>query len=87
MKTYSIKNLTEEQLRLVLESLLVASTAQVNASWYAEDYEKMFNLASDIRKDNSNILLENTFILKDDLADGFSEKLLDYFPEIEVTPF
>ena len=83
MKTYSIDNLTEEQLRLITETLLFSSTVDVNANWYYENYEEMFKLALNVRKKYPNILLKNTYIIKEEYEDEFSEKLLDYFPEIE----
>ena len=43
----------------------------------------MFKTALDIRKKYPNILLKNTYIIKEEYEDEFSEKLLDYFPEIE----
>ena len=52
MKTCSIDNLTEEQLRLITETLLFSSTVDVNANWYYENYEQMFKTALDIRKNS-----------------------------------
>jgi hypothetical protein len=83
MKTYSIDNLTEEQLRLITETLLFASSVDVNANWYYENYQNMFDMALSIRKKYPNILLKNTFIIKEQYEDEFSERLVNYFPEIE----
>jgi RecB family endonuclease NucS len=83
MKTYSIDNLTEEQLRLITETLLFASSVDVNANWYFENYQNMFDMALSIRKKYPNVLLKNTYIIKEDYEDEFSEKLTNYFPEIE----
>jgi hypothetical protein len=83
MKTYSIDNLTEQQLRLITETLLFASSVDINANWYYEDYNDMFNLALDIRKKYPTILLENAYIIKEEYEDEFSEKLTNYFPELE----
>lgn len=83
MKNYSIENLTEEQLRLITETLLFASSVDVNANWYYEDYNNMFDLALNIRKKYPTVLLKNAYILKEEYEDEFSEKLTNYFPEIE----
>jgi 4-diphosphocytidyl-2C-methyl-D-erythritol kinase len=83
MKTYSIDNLTEEQLRLITETLLFASSVDVNANWYYENYQNMFDMALSIRKKYPNILLKNTFIIKEQYENEFSERLVNYFPEIE----
>lgn len=83
MKTYSIDNLTEDQLRLITETLLFASSVDVNANWYFENYQNMFDMALNIRKKYPHVLLKNTFIIKEEYEDEFSEKLTDYFPEIE----
>jgi len=83
MKTYSIDNLTEEQLRLITETLLFASSVDVNANWYFDDYQNMFDMALNIRKKHPNILLKNAYVIKEEYEDEFSEKLTDYFPEIE----
>ncbi len=83
MKTYSINNLTEDQLRLVTEALLFASSVDVNTNWYFENYKNMFDMALDIRKKYPNVLLKNAYIIKEEYEDEFSEKLTDYFPELE----
>ena len=83
MKTYSIDNLSEEQLRLITETLLFASSVDVNANWYFENYQNMFDMALSIRKKYPNVLLKNTYIIKEEYEDEFSEKLTNYFPEIE----
>ena len=83
MKTYSIDNLSEEQLRLITETLLFASTVDINANWYSDNYQNMFDLALNIRKKYPDVLLKNTYIIKEQYEDEFSEKLMDYFPEIE----
>lgn len=83
MKTYSIDDLSEEQLRLITETLLFASSVDVNANWYFENYRNMFDMALSIRKKYPNVLLKNTYIIKEEYEDEFSEKLTNYFPEIE----
>jgi len=84
MKTYSIDNLTEEQIQLITESLLLSSTSDINANWYKENLEELTKLALQIRKTYPSILLKNVFILKDlPFEDPLTENLLEYFPEIE----
>jgi len=85
MKTYSINNLTEDQLRLITETLLFSSIVDVNANWYKEDYEAMFDIAKNIRTENPTITLKNTYIIKEKFEDPFSTKILGFFPEIEQT--
>lgn len=83
-KKYSIDNLTEEQLRLITETLLYASTVEVHTKWYYKNYKTMFDLALDIRKKNPEVLLKNTFIMKENFEDEFSKEISNYFPELEL---
>lgn len=83
MKTYSINNLSEDQLRLIIESLLFSSSVSVNGNWYKEESEECVNLAYSLRKENNNVLLKNVFILKEkEYYDEHADEIIKYFPEI-----
>lgn len=83
MKTYSIENLTEEQYRLILESILFSASTSVNSRWYMDNETALMDIGLSLRKKNPNVLTKNIFILKDEeYHDVFSKKIVDFFPEI-----
>jgi hypothetical protein len=83
MKTYSIENLTEEQYRLILESILFSASTSVNARWYMDAETTLMDIGLSLRKKNPNVLTKNVYILKDEeYHDVFSKKIIDFFPEI-----
>ena len=86
MKTYSVENLSENELRLLTESLLFSASTSVNAKWYSEDDEELMDLAIKLRKNHPEVLMKNIFILEEKTYhDKFSKKIIDFFPEIEDT--
>jgi hypothetical protein len=86
MKNYSVENLTEDQLRLVVEALLFSASTSVNARWYSEEDESLMKLALDLRKKYPEVLMKNIFILKEkEYHDQFAGDIVDYFPEIVET--
>ncbi|NBO36293.1 hypothetical protein EBU91_01970 [bacterium] len=83
MKTYSIKNLTEDQYRLILESLLFSTSTSVNAKWYNEDTDVLMECLLKMRKSNPEILLKNVSIFKEkSYEDSYAKKIVDFFPEV-----
>jgi hypothetical protein len=83
MKTYSIENLTEEQYRLILESILFSASTSVNSRWYMDNETVLMDIGLSLRKKNPNVLTKNIYILKDEeYHDVFSKKIIDFFPEI-----
>ena len=88
MKNYSIENLSEDQLRLVIESLLFSASTSVNARWYSEEDESLMSMALELRKKYPEVLMKNVFVLEEkEYHDEFSGKVVEYFPEIvENTP-
>ena len=88
MKNYSIENLSEDQLRLVIESLLFSASTSVNARWYSEEDESLMSMALDLRKKYPEVLMKNVFVLEEkEYHDEFSEKVVEYFPEIVENTF
>lgn len=86
MKTYSIDNLTEDQFRLITEALLFSASTSVNAKWYSEDSEVLFNTVLSLREKHPEVLTKNVHILEDeDFYDEYAEKILSYFPELLET--
>ena len=83
MEAYSIENLTKEQYKLILESVLFSGSTSVNARWYIDNVSDLVDIGVFLRKKHPNILTENIFLLKDkEYHDKFSEKIIDFFPEI-----
>jgi len=83
MEAYSIENLTKEQYKLILESVLFSGSTSVNARWYIDNASDLVDIGVLLRKKHPNILTENIFLLNDkEYHDEFSEKIIDFFPEI-----
>jgi hypothetical protein len=83
MKKYSIDNLTEDQYRLILEALLFSASTSVNAEWYSEETDILFDCALKLRKENSKITSKGVTIFKEKkYEDSYAKKILDFFPEI-----
>jgi hypothetical protein len=83
MKKYSIENLTENQYRLILESLLFSASTTVNAQWYSEETDELFDCALKLRKENPEIISKGVTIFKEkEYQDSYAKKILDFFPEI-----
>jgi hypothetical protein len=83
MKSYNINNLTEEQLRLIIEALLFSSSTTVNARWYSEEDEALKNMALNLRKEFPEVLTKNILIIEEkEYYDEFAPEIIDLFPEI-----
>lgn len=83
MKKYSIDNLTEDQYRLILEALLFSASTSVNAEWYLEETNTLFDCALKLRKENPKITSKGVTIFKEKkYEDSYAEKILNFFPEI-----
>lgn len=88
MKTYCIDNLTEEQYRLIMESVLFSASTSINARWYMDNEEELMKIGLNLRKNNPNVLTENIFFIKEEkYHDSFTKKIVDYFPEILETVY
>lgn len=76
---------SDQEIQLILESLLFSSNVDICSNFYKEDNEKMIELAKKIRKQFS-VPLENVFINEFEGV-GFlqpeTRELLKYFPELE----
>jgi hypothetical protein len=83
MKSYNINNLTEEQLRLIIEALLFSASTTVNARWYSEEDESLKNMALNLRKEFPEVLTKNISIIEEEeYYDEFAPEIIDLFPEI-----
>jgi hypothetical protein len=82
-------NLTKEQLKIVLESLLFHSSVDINSRWCKDECDLSYDLAKNIRQKHPKILTENVYIFKEDsLHDDISKKIVDLFPEtLENIPY
>ena len=80
-------NLTVEEYKLILESLLFACSVDVSAKWYEEDIEKFKSLCFRLRKIHPKILTENSKVVINEKSnlefyDDHTDEILQYFPEI-----
>jgi len=83
MKSYNINNLTEEQLRLIIEALLFSASTTVNARWYSEEDEALKNMALNLRKEFPEVLTKNISIIEEEeYYDEFAPEIIDLFPEL-----
>jgi len=86
MKTYSIDNLTEDQYRLITESLLFSASTSVNAKWYSEETELLYDTALSLRAKHPEILTKNIHIIEEEeYYDEYAGNIINYFPEILET--
>jgi hypothetical protein len=81
-KVYNLNNLTQNQIKLILEALLYAGSVDINSAWYKEEIENMVDLAIDIRKISSNIPLESIYAFEEEYFDSTTKKIVEFFPEI-----
>jgi hypothetical protein len=83
MKSYNINNLSEEQLRLIIEALLFSSSTTVNARWYSEEDESLLNMALELRKEFPEVLTKNISIIEEEeYYDKFAPEIINFFPEV-----
>ena len=81
-------DLSKDEVKTLLESLLFSSSVDVCASWYQEDTKKMLDIAEKLRTFYPNVLTENVYIsrFKDDdemFMDKHTDQIIENFPEIE----
>lgn len=86
-KNTVVLNLSVEEYRYILESILFACSVDVSANWYEEDIEKFKNLAFRLRTEFPKIPTENTKVVINEkenfeLYDAHTDDILKYFPEI-----
>jgi hypothetical protein len=82
MKSYSIDNLSKKQFQLIIESLLFSTSCDINAKWYEDELNEMSGLVIGLRSNNPEVLTENIFVLKETEYEKYTQKLLDFFPEV-----
>lgn len=77
-------SVTEEELKIILESLLSTCCLDVSHRGYREDVCKIKDLAINLRKKHQHIFTDNVFITNtNNLWCEYSPILLEYFPELE----
>lgn len=81
-KVYNLNNITNNQIKLIIETLLYASSVDINSSWYKNDIEEIIELAKNLRKITSDIPLKNVYVFEEKYTDSTTEKILEYFPEL-----
>jgi hypothetical protein len=89
-KMHSISNLTNEQLKLILESLLYTSSVDVTGNYDYSYGEKFFNIAKHIRNKNPDIITENIEVFKNEnipFSDQITHNIVKTFPETVVENF
>ena len=79
-------SLTEEELKIVLETLLFSSSVDICADWYKEDIDTMLNILKKLRINNNTIPVENVYISEineNGYVDEHVDDILNYFPELK----
>jgi hypothetical protein len=81
-----ILNLTYEEYKTILESLVFSCSTDISASWYEADYQSMKNLAIKMRNENPQILTDNIEIMEDILPyeDFWTNEIKEKFLELTV---
>lgn len=81
--TYSLDNLTKDQLRLIIESLLFSTSTSVNAKWYEEENKELFDLVISLRKTYPDVLTKDVYIIDEkEYYDEYATEIINYYPEI-----
>jgi hypothetical protein len=86
-KTYTIPNLTKEELKLILESLLYTSSVDVTGNYDESFCKNFYNIALNIRINNPDIILENLEVFnpnKIKFSDTITHDIIKTFPEVLV---
>lgn len=81
-EVYNLNNITHNQIKLIIETLLYAGSVDINSAWYKNDIEEIVELAMSLRKIASNIPLKNIYVFEEEYIDTTTKKILDYFPEL-----
>lgn len=78
--------LSEQELKWILESLVFSASVDVNAEWGLDEILDIKNLSIKIRKQFPKILTENISVFTDlKYHDLHTEELLTEFPELQKT--
>lgn len=80
-------SLSNEEIQIILESLLFSSSADVCADWYKNDIDAMLDLAKKLRFKHQDIPTENVYIItteKNNFCDEITKDIINVFPELEI---
>jgi len=73
-------SLTEQQVNLIIESLLFSSSVNIGAEWNEADLTSMIDTAKALKKVSSNIELNIlVFYKEDNYEDKWTKDLLKFF--------
>lgn len=84
-KKYILDDLQEEDIKLVLESLLFSSSVDVCSSWDKDEMYKIIDLAVKIRTTYPDVVTESVVLhgIEDDtFFDQHSNELPKFFPDL-----
>jgi hypothetical protein len=87
IKKEYILNLNKDEMKLILESLLYSSSVDVTGQFDINYCKNFFELAKKIRFLNSDIIIENLELFKNEnipYEDEHSNDIANIFPEIVV---
>ena len=82
---YALDDLDQNDLRLILESLLYSTSVDVCSDWNKEDILNILNVALKIRTGYPEIITDNVILhefAENIYHDEHSSTLLKYFPDI-----
>ena len=72
--------LTEQQVNLIIESLLFSSSVNIGAEWNETDLTSMIDTAKSLKEFSTNIELDKlVFYKEDNYEDKWTKDLLKYF--------
>lgn len=78
---------SENDLKLIVESLLYSASVDICANWYKEDVYNMVELAKKIRM-SVQVPLENVYLIEDSQVEGYrdevTETISNFFPELKI---
>jgi hypothetical protein len=78
---------SEEDLKLILESLLFSSSVDVCADWYKDDIDKIIDLSKRLRLEFPSVPTENVYVSHVEnfiYSEENTKHILEYFPELNT---
>lgn len=79
-----MEQLTDEQIKLIVETLLFGACLEITDEWSIEDRHEMINIANLIKRDNIilNKIQIHSLALKEENSENLLRRVVEDFPNI-----
>jgi hypothetical protein len=82
-KNYTL-NLSKDELRMVLETLLYSSSVDIIGNFDLDYSKSFFELAKKIRSQHTDVLVENLEVITCINEDEHTDEAIELFPDIST---